>query len=406
MQDKLPDILEPIDRSEFVSLMEPMLIAEGSHHRHELTELALELVARSSGFSRSLPEGLCASLADLVRSMNCYYSNLIEGHNTHPVDIDRALKQQYDSDPGRRSLQKEALAHISVQKWIDEGGLKGRVFFVESIQEVHRRFCDLLPEELLQVEKKMTGERLQVIGGEFRQQDVQVGLHVPVSPGSVPRFLARYQEVYSGLGKAASIVAAAAAHHRLLWIHPFLDGNGRVARLISHAGLLECLDTRGLWSVARGLARNVTEYKNHLALCDLVRRNDLDGRGNLSEEELAAFTRFFLKTCLDQVNFMAELMKPERLRARIQLWTEEEIRLKNLPHHAGRVMDALLYRGEVPRNEVAEILGVGERHARRTMQTLIERDIVQVSGARDPYRLVFSAAHAARWLPGLFPDVG
>jgi Fic family protein len=72
---------------------------------------------------------------------------------------------------------------------------------------------------------------------------------------------------HGGLGKAETIIAAAAAHHWLLWIHPFLDGNGRVARLMSHAMLLEALDTGGIWSIARGLARNVNSYKSHLAAC-------------------------------------------------------------------------------------------------------------------------------------------
>jgi hypothetical protein len=106
--------------------------------------------------------------------------------------------------------------------------------------------------------------------------------------------------------------------------------NGRVARLVSHASLLDLLDTAGIWSVARGLARNVATYKEHLANCDLPRRNDLDGRGNLSEEALAALSRFFLETCLDQVSFMESLVQPDRLRTRILLWAEEEIRFGNL----------------------------------------------------------------------------
>jgi hypothetical protein len=65
-----------------------------------------------------------ASLADLVRAMNCYYSNLIEGHDTHPIDIERALKSDYSNDAKKRDLQLEAQAHIAVQKWIDAGGLK------------------------------------------------------------------------------------------------------------------------------------------------------------------------------------------------------------------------------------------------------------------------------------------
>lgn len=64
--------------------------------------------------------------------------------------------------------------------------------------------------------------------------------------------------------------------------------------------------------VSLGLARNVDRYKEHLADCDQPRRNDLDGRGTLSEEALANFTRFFLETCIDQVAFMEELVQAQR----------------------------------------------------------------------------------------------
>jgi Fic family protein len=138
------------DRGEPVSLIEPLLIGSGSRHRGQITDLALELTQKAAGFRRSLPPSLLASLADLVRAMNCYYSNLIEGHDTHPVDIERALKDDYSQDARKRDLQLEAKAHIAVQKWIDGGGLKGgRALKVEGVREIHRRFCESLPEDLL-----------------------------------------------------------------------------------------------------------------------------------------------------------------------------------------------------------------------------------------------------------------
>jgi hypothetical protein len=86
----------------------PLLIGEGSRLRGPLTDLAVDLAAKSAGFRRSLLPGVLTALADLVRSMNCYYSNLIEGHDTHPVDIERALKSDYSADPEKRDLQLEA----------------------------------------------------------------------------------------------------------------------------------------------------------------------------------------------------------------------------------------------------------------------------------------------------------
>ena len=392
------------DRGESIALMEPLIISADSKHRQELTDLAVELTAHASGFRRSLPEGILSALADLVRSMNCYYSNLIEGHNTHPIDIERALKDDYSANADKRNLQLEAKAHITVQKWIDEGGLIDQTTTQQDILEIHRRFCELLPDELLWIEHPDTQERIKIVPGEFRQNDVKVGRHIPPSPGALPRFLDKYEKTYRHLGKAEAIIATAAAHHRLVWIHPFLDGNGRVARLVSHAMFLDTLDTGGIWSVARGLARNVETYKKHLGECDLTRRNDLDGRGNLSEEALALFSRFFLQTCIDQVKFMEELLQPERLRTRIMLWAEEEIRLKALPPKAEKILEAVLYRGELPRGEIPAIVNAGERHARRIVSALTEQGVLVSASTRAPLRLVFPAALASRWMPGLFPD--
>jgi Fic family protein len=399
------DIKTAKDRGESVSLMEPLLIGDGSRHRPGLTDLALELAQRSAGFKRSLPESLLLSLAGLVRSMNCYYSNLIEGHDIHPIDIERALKGEYSKDGKKRDLQLEAKAHINVQQWIDDGALKGRAVTTDSIREIHRRFCELLPDDLLWVEDPTTKERIKVIPGELRSRDVAVGNHMPISAPAVPRFLLRFEEVYSRLGKTETILATAAAHHRLAWIHPFLDGNGRVARLMSHATLLDALDTGAIWSVARGLARNVETYKAHLAACDQTRRNDLDGRGHLSEENLAEFTRFFLTTCLDQIAFMEGLMQPQQLRARILLWTEEEIRLDRLPPKSGAILESVLYRGEVPRADTASLVGTGERQGRRIVSALIERGVLLSDSSRAPLRLAFPASLASRWMPGLFPEI-
>ena len=363
--------------------MEPLLISGDSRHRGALTDLAFDLTQKSASFRRSLPPSVLVSLANLVRAMNCYYSNLIEGHDTHPVDIERALKNDYSKDTHKRDLQLEAKAHIHVQEWIDGGGLKGgRAFKAEEICEIHRRFCQSLPDDLLWIDDLATKERVRVVPGELRKRDVHVGRHLAISPGALPRFLQRYEQVYGSLGKTETIIAGAVVHHRLLWIHPFLDGNGRVARLMSHAVLLDTLDTGAVWSVARGLARNVQEYKQLLANCDQTRRNDLDGRGTLSEEALAEFTRFFLAACIDQVTFMEGLVQPDRLRTRILLWAEEEIRLGKVPPKSGSILEAVLYRGELPRGDADAVVGTGARQARRIVSALVDRGVLASERAR------------------------
>jgi Fic family protein len=101
--------------------MEPLVLSEGSRHRPGLSDITVELAAASAGFRRSLPEGTVKALADLVRATNCHDSNLIEGHNTHPVDSERAMENDYSADPEQRKRQLEATAHVTVQRWVDDG---------------------------------------------------------------------------------------------------------------------------------------------------------------------------------------------------------------------------------------------------------------------------------------------
>lgn len=392
------------DDGETVGLFEPLMVSEGSPARAGLNDLALELAEKSAAFRSGLPASVSEALADLVRSMNCYYSNLIEGHDTHPIDIERAMRNDYSADPKKRNLQFEAKAHVAVQEWIDDDGMVELATATSSIVELHRRFCELLPPELLFVENPKTGEQIPVVPGELRTRYVEVGRHVAISPGAVPRFLERMHKAYSLPGRIEPILAAACAHHRLLWVHPFLDGNGRVARLMSYAMLRRALDTRGLWSVARGLARQEAAYKDHLAACDGPRRGDRDGRGTLSEAALASFAGFFLRTCIDQVEFMESLMRPDRLRDRILIWAEEEIRAGALPPKSDTVLKAVLYQGQVERGEVEVVLGASGRTARRVTSALLEAGALSSASTRAALKLAFPAKYAGRWMPGLFPD--
>ena len=147
--DIIEDVEAPEDRGELISLIEPLCITVTAHYRTQLNDLALTLVAKNAILRQSLPCKLVPALASLVRGMNCYYSNLIEGHDTHPRDIERALRNDYSPNIEKRNLQLEAKAHISVQEWIDNGSLKGRAATIDSILEIHRKFYKLLPEELL-----------------------------------------------------------------------------------------------------------------------------------------------------------------------------------------------------------------------------------------------------------------
>src|SRR5713101_1889656 len=219
---------------ENVALMEPMMSPEGEKR---LEDLAIDLASQASALAGQVNPVVQQSIGTLVRSMNCYYSNLIEGHDTHPRDIDRALAKNYAKEPQRRALQLEAVAHIEVQALIDEKkDDQSDPVSTQYVLWLHREFCRRLPAELLWVENPDTHKKVQVRPGELRDGEVAVGMHIPPSAAVLPDFLRRFEQAYSSkhLSKLRQIIGVGAAHHRLLWIHPFYDGNGRVARLMSY----------------------------------------------------------------------------------------------------------------------------------------------------------------------------
>ncbi len=372
-----------------------------------LDDAALMLVSEASRLAGRVHPLVQQAVGDLVRSMNCYYSNLIEGHDTHPRSIDRALANDFSNEPLQRDLQLEAVAHIHVQKLIDDG-LDPDVWPASAAYAcwLHQEFCSRLPESMLWVENPDTGERLPIIPGAFREGDVMVGRHIPPASEQLTRFLDRFDKAYAAphLSNLRKIQTVGAAHHRFLWIHPFLDGNGRVARLMSHALLKRLGVGTSLWSVARGLARSQSDYKALLMQADQPREGDRDGRGNLTQRGLVAFCQYFLDRSVDQVRFMSDLLDPAEMLRRIEIYTEEEVRAKRLPRGSFAVLREAALAGEVSRGKVGALTNYEERAARMVTAALLERGMLTSTSHRAALRLGFPSSVAERWFPRLYPN--
>jgi Fic family protein len=375
-----------------------------------LADVISELVAASTSLGQRLHPATAADLADLVRVMNCYYSNLIEGHNTRPRDIERALSDQFDIDTERRNLQLEALAHIRVQREIDvlhEADQFGEPAAEERIRWIHREFFQGMPASMLRIEHR-DGD-FEMVPGEFRSEpkhDNAVGRHHPPSSDTVGTLMKYFEQRYcfAALGSAARVVAMAAAHHRLNYIHPFVDGNGRVSRLMSHAmGLQAGVGAHGLWSISRGLARGLEDagqYKRMMDVADSPRRGDVDGRGNLSRQALVDFVLWFCRVSLDQVRFMSGLFDLDALGRRLQRHVRDSI---GGTEAAALFAAEVLRRGEVPRGEASRITGRPERTARAALGKLVEAGLLRSETPKGPVRLRFSVASAEELFPRLFP---
>lgn len=384
----------------------------------ELEDLARELVASSARLEGRLAPETLAGISELLRVVNSYYSNLIEGHSTHPVDIERAMKKDYSADAQKRDLQIESRIHIEVQKKIiaqlDENP-ESNITSGDFLRFVHREFYAQMPERLRWV-KGDDEETTYVEAGEMRRRFVIVGSHVPPAHESLDAFLKRFDEYYDPIKMHGlrPITALAAAHHRLMWIHPFLDGNGRVTRLFTDAYFYRIrLSGYGLWNVSRGLARRRDEYKKFLAEADAERENDYDGRGNLSDRRLTEFCRFFLEVCLDQtefmnnqlalVGFLERLEKYVTLRNNNLIFSERGVTLAPLHPRVAEVLKRAAARGEITRGEVFRTIEMSERTGRTILKGLLDEGLLTAKSEKSAVRLGFPTAAAAYFFPNLYP---
>ena len=384
--------------------MEPLLPAE--HKLGGLLERAHDLIRGADQLGGKCQSGALDGLRKLLRAMNSYYSNRIEGQHTLPGEIEQALRDDYSVDSDRARRQRLALAHMATERELDRRcpiWSNDQVWSAQMVCDIHQ---DLFAQ--LEASDRVLPEGLPLQPGALRDSDVSVGRHAAPGAAALPAFLARWGSFYGQVRRGElQILAVAASHHRLAWVHPFRDGNGRVARLHSHLALSHMGLTNGLWSPLRGFARTQESYYAHLVAADEPRAGDLDGRGNLSEQALCNWIGYVLDLCLDQVRFMSALLDLDNMRERIAacLAFEEQVVRQGVRTEALRAVHYLFAtQGELERAEFKAMLGLGERLATAQTTALLRRGLLL---SDSPYgKLRFGVPqHALRfYFPGLWPE--
>lgn len=349
------------------------------------------------------------AVAELVRDMNCYYSNLIEGHRTLPIDIENAKHQDFSKDQKNFSLQKLAAAHLDTEAVVNARVMAGEIpYTADFIKTAHLTFCNALPPEMLVLEHAKDSAKINEIHllkpGEWRDQNVKVSKHVPPSFESIPAFMSRFEETQKARGPSALQLAnAIAGHHRLTWIHPFGDGNGRISRLVTDAQLKHLgVNTTGLWSWSRGLAKNKPIYMSALGEADNPRAGDLDGRGNLSMRSLRNFVKVGLEIAVDQAKFMAEMLELESLASRVTNHFVRE-RPDFDPEAARIIMQAVAF-GEIKRGVAKTSTGFGSRKAQELIQQLVAEGYLSSESPKGALRAAFPLRAIGTFFPNLFPS--
>ena len=382
---------------------EPLLPQQALGGLAERTRAVLEKAYR---LQHAVAPSTRQSLRRLVRGMNSYYSNRIEGQGTHPANIERALHADFSASPDVARHQRIALAHIEAEQELEaalasDSGAENQALRSSFLVRAHHAMYQRLPAA------DRTADDGRVIEpGRLRREDVSVGRHVPPVAASVAALLARMDEVYPRIrGLDALLYGIAAAHHRAAWVHPFGDGNGRACRLQTHCALLPA--TAGLWSVNRGLARQRDRYYEMLANADSPRQGDLDGRGNLSERMLREWCEFFLGVADDQVTFMTRMLQLDELRERIaalMVVRSEGSQYANYTRQAVLPLHHVLVAGPVSRGDFIQMTGMPERSGRRVLSQLLKDGLLGSDGPKGAVWFDFPLDALNILLPNLYPE--
>lgn len=379
-----------------VSSMEPMM----PRVTPELISLSGAIRERIGGLKEKLHPITAKAVSAVVANMNSYYSNLIEGHHTYPKDIERALQNDFSSNLQERDKQLLGLAHVKTENAILSSATEENIFTPGTLLKIHETFYANLPESM-RLSKSQSGKEYQIIPGKFRNFEVAMGAHQPPASKSLEKFISRFCEAYKNIPIGEILIAAAASHHRLAWIHPFGDGNGRVVRIFT-SSLLKAygLNGGGIWSISRGLARNRSQYYAKLAIADQDRQGDLDGRGTLSERGLVEFCEFFLSTMLNQMDFMLGILKLDSVISRYARLMHEVFPKKS--ELCLRIIKELWTFGETPRGKICEITGMSERASRAILSELESKGFVKSDSLKTPVHINISADISEQIFPNLF----
>lgn len=378
-----------------------------------LLERAADLTRKATALGTASGKTAQSELRKLLRSMNSYYTNRIEGEHTRPSDIERALQQDFSDNADLARKQRLAVAHIHTEALCeaeidrrsatDSADAARWLYSADALTWLHGAlFRDLPPGDLL------LADGSTLVPGALRQRGVAVGRHEAPTAQSLPRFLERWQQAYGGMRRGeASIVALAASHHRLAWMHPFLDGNGRVSRLHTHLLLHAWGLTGGLWSVLRGFARSESRYRALLEAADEHRRGDLDGRGNLTQAGLVQWIEYTLDICIDQVDFMTQQLDVQGMQDRIRAaLAYETAAVKSGVREEALIPLHYLFatQGELGRSQFKAMTGLGERVATSTLSALLGRGFVVTDSPYGSLRFAIPR-HALRfYFPALWPE--
>ncbi len=197
-------------------MLEPRLLARLDHKKAQLDAL------------RPLPPDAVARLKEQLTVEWIYNSNAIEGSTLTLRETQLILETGLTI--GGRSLREhfEVINHKDAIAYVETLSEQGVPLSAVHVRQIHRLVLSRIDDEN---------------AGQYRRTLVRIAgaQHVPPEAWEIPQRMQDWETWLHQAGQELHPVALAAqAHHKLVAIHPFVDGNGRTARLVMNLVLFRC----------------------------------------------------------------------------------------------------------------------------------------------------------------------
>lgn len=385
-----------------------------SRRMGEIKDLAQQVIIASSTLEGRIAPETAKALGDRLRFLNSYHSNLIEGHKTSIPDIEAAMQKDFSKNEDRRYSQELCAAHVCTERRFMEEILAtppANICALDFVGRIHKVFYEQLPKRHQFTHSQGGFTKHSVLAGQLRDSAISLdGGRTSHGPDAhlLPSLFDAFSTVYdpAHFHGDERLIAVAASHHRLVWLHPFRDGNGRVGRLFSGLYMAHIGINRGnLWSLSRGFSRNKQWYMTNLQSAD----SPAKGKKSFDQDFFADYCLYFLEVCLDQIQFMDKILGLNRIDARIEGYIRDRDKrrgaIEPLDPRAAGLLKALFLQGEIKRGEARSVLGMddrSERHARRIVSQMLQEGLVRSESHRAPLAIGFPTKVLRYYFPDIF----
>lgn len=394
----------------------PAVLEEKDMHDYALREKASELVIASTRLESMVPPETAQALGESLRLLNSYHSNLIEGHKTYIPDIESAMTRKFSGNDDAKYAQELCAAHVNTERVIMSQVLEHpnvNVSLPVFLAHIHRTFYSHLPEEHRFTHEGEGFTEHPVLPGTFRDRIVAVHrgeTQLGPEPGKpLEDALEVFGKTYDPArvrGAEEAIIASATGHLKLAWIHPFRDGNGRVARLYTGFYLARCgINKSNLWSMSRGCSHEKRDYMDSLWASNPQPTGQDRKNLTFQSQNVAIFTDFYLENCLGQVKFMEKQLDLRSVSKRIESYVYERRQAQgDIRPEAAKLLRNVFTTGALPREQVyGEVLnGLDKRTAQQLVSDLLKEGLVESKSSRAPLTIGLPRQVFMPYFPNLF----